>query len=63
MTVFPLWPRGGDQPAKRIILQVRHGSRAPLRLLPGLVLHETDGRYTPEADAVLKEGEALSLSD
>jgi len=60
LTLFPLWPRTGE-PAKRAILQVRHGARAPLRVLPGLALHEADGRYTPQADAVLRAGEAIVL--
>ena len=32
-----------------------------LTLLPGLVLHEQDGRYTTAADAVLREGAGLVL--
>ena len=58
VTVFPLWPRAGVA-AKRLIIQVRQGSRAPLQILPGLVLHDADGHYTPEADAVLREGASL----
>jgi tRNA1(Val) A37 N6-methylase TrmN6 len=53
LSVFPLWPKR-DIPAKRVLIQLRRGSRAPLSLLPGLVLHENDGRYTPEADAILR---------
>jgi tRNA1(Val) A37 N6-methylase TrmN6 len=49
------------RPASRVILQGRKGSRAAPRLLPGLVLHEEDGTYTAEAEAVLRGGEALSL--
>ncbi|HEY0282528.1 MAG TPA: methyltransferase [Rhizomicrobium sp.] len=60
VTVFPLWPRA-NAPAKRVIVQVRQGSRAPLAILPGLVLHAADGRYTPQADAVLRDGAALTL--
>jgi tRNA1Val (adenine37-N6)-methyltransferase len=60
VTVFPLWPREGEA-AKRVILQARQGSRAPLAIRPGLVLHEADGRYTAEADAVLRDGTALTL--
>jgi tRNA1Val (adenine37-N6)-methyltransferase len=58
--VFPLWPRSAET-AKRVILQVRKDSRAPLELLPGLVLHESDGRYTPAADAILRDGGSLAL--
>jgi len=60
VTVYPLWPRA-IVPAKRVIIQVRNGSRAPLVILPGLVLHDAGGRYTPEADAVLKDGEGLKI--
>ncbi len=60
ITIFPLWPRAGVA-AKRVILRLRKGSRAELALLPGLVLHETDGRYTRAAEAVLREGASLAL--
>jgi tRNA1(Val) A37 N6-methylase TrmN6 len=61
VTVFPLWPRR-DVQAKRVIVQVRTGARTPLQILPGLVLHEADRRYTEKADAVLRDGKALTLS-
>ncbi len=58
--IFPLWPRAGVA-AKRVILQARQGLRAPVQELPGLVLHEADGRYTEEVDAVLRGGGALAF--
>ena len=58
---FPLWPRQSEAP-KRVIVQARKGSNAPFALLPGLVLHTEDGSWTPEADAVLRRGNALALS-
>lgn len=58
--VFPLWPKAGAA-AKRVILQLRHGSRAPLKLAAGLVLHAEDGTYTPEADAILRDGAGLNV--
>jgi len=61
VSIYPLWPRAGE-PAKRVILLVRKGSAAPIKLLPGLILHAASGDYTPEADAVLRCGEALALS-
>ena len=61
IVVFPLWPRS-TEPAKRIILQIQKNSRAPLVVLPGLVLHDEHGRYTPEADAVLRGGASLALA-
>lgn len=61
VTIFPLWASEG-KPASRVIVQVRKNSRAPLCLLPGLVLHEADGRYTPEADAILRKAGSLALA-
>jgi len=61
LAVLPLWPRSGE-PAKRVIVAGRRGSAAPLALLPGLVLHRADGRYTPAAEALLRGGVALPLS-
>jgi tRNA1(Val) A37 N6-methylase TrmN6 len=62
VTLLPLFAKEGEA-ATRIIVQARKGSRAGLRLLPGLVLHEADGRYTAKAEAVLREGQALELGD
>jgi tRNA1(Val) A37 N6-methylase TrmN6 len=61
ITVFPLWP-GAGKPAGRILLQARKGNAAPLRLLPGLVLHEADGRNTETAEAVLRHAAPLVLA-
>jgi tRNA1Val (adenine37-N6)-methyltransferase len=61
VAAFPLFPRAGEAP-KRAIVQARKGSRAPFVLLPGLVLHQADGSWTSEADAILRRGTALALS-
>ena len=45
--------------AKRVIVRAVKGSKAPLVLTPGLVLHTADGGYLPEIDAVLRNGAAL----
>lgn len=58
--VFPLWPRAGT-PAKRVIVRARKGIRTRLALAPGLVLHASDGKYTPEAEAILRDGAPLRL--
>lgn len=47
-----------DQPAKRVLVQAVRGGRAPLSLLPALILHDRSGaKHTPEAEAILR-GEA-----
>ncbi len=57
--LLPLWPRAGV-PAKRILIQGKRGALGPDEVLPGLVLHEADGRYTPAAEAVLRDAAALT---
>lgn len=61
VAVLPLWPYAG-RPAKRVIVQARKGSRAPLTLLPGLALHEAGRRYSAAAEAILNEAAALPLA-
>lgn len=58
LRILPLHPRAGD-PAHRIIVSGRKGSRAPLQLLPGLVLHGAGNEFLPAVGAVLRDGEAL----
>lgn len=58
--LLPLWPRTGEA-AKLVLLRAVRGGRAPLTLLPGLALHLPDGCFTPDAEAYLREGMALSL--
>lgn len=53
LALLPIHPRAGGA-ASRVLLAGRPQSRAPFRLLPGLVLHEADGRYTSAADAILR---------
>jgi tRNA1Val (adenine37-N6)-methyltransferase len=59
-SVLPLWPKAGE-PARRVLVQVRKGSGAAFRLLPGLILHNNSGAYTPDADAILRGEAALAL--
>jgi tRNA1(Val) A37 N6-methylase TrmN6 len=43
-----------DQPAKRVIVRAVKTGKAPLALLPPLVLHEAGGQNSPEAEAILR---------
>lgn len=62
VAVFPLFPRAGEA-ASRVLIQGVKGSRARPRLLPGLVLHEADGRATRGAEAVLRHGAGLPITE
>ncbi len=58
--LLPLWPRAGTA-AKLVLLRATKGGRGPFRVEPGLVLHAPGGGFTPEADAILRKGQALAL--
>ncbi len=60
ITVAPLFPRA-ELAATRVIVQGVKGSRAALQLLPGLILHGDDGKFTPAAEAILREGAAWPM--
>lgn len=56
----PLSPRVGE-PASRVMLRGIKGSRAPLRISPGICLHGESNRFTPEIDRILKTPAPLDL--
>jgi len=50
-----------DQPAKRVLVRAIKTGKAPLQLLPALILHDrSSAKHTPQADAILKGETALS---
>lgn len=58
--ILPVQPHA-DAPAKRILVRARKGSRTPMRILPPLILHRSDGGYTEQADAILRDAAAIVL--
>ena len=60
LSIYPFWPKAG-RPARLVLLRAIRGGRGPTRLLAGLVLHQAGGAFTAEADAVLRDGAALTL--
>ncbi len=58
--VLPVHPAEGE-PASRIVVRAERGSRAPLRLMPGLVLHRAGGAWTEATDAILKGHASLAF--
>jgi tRNA1(Val) A37 N6-methylase TrmN6 len=53
--VFPLGP-------KRVLVQGNKKSMGSVTYMSGLDLHQPDGRFSPEADAILRGGGALMLA-
>ena len=60
VTILPIHPRNG-LPANRVLVQGRKGSRAPTRILPGLILHTQGQAFRPEIDDILRRGAPLQL--
>lgn len=58
--LLPLFPHSGE-PASRIIIVAVRASRAPLAIVPGMVLHQPDGGWTQEAQALLEGRATLPL--
>lgn len=58
--VLPIRPRLGENANRVIVIGVK-GSRAPLSVLPGFILHNEGNGFTSEADAILRGGAGLDL--
>jgi tRNA1Val (adenine37-N6)-methyltransferase len=58
--LFPLWPKA-ERPAKLILLRGMKTALTPMRLAPGLTLHNPDGSFTAATQAILGDGVALTL--
>lgn len=59
VAVKPVHPRD-DRPAKRVIVTARLGGRAPLALLPPLVMHEGEA-HSDEAEAILRGRAGIAM--
>ncbi len=62
VAIQPVHPKPGAA-AIRVLVRAVKASRAPLALLPGLLLNGADDRSTVEAEAVLREGATLPLAE
>ncbi len=50
-----------NEPAKRVIVRGIRGSRAPMSIVPGFVVHNDDGSFTEEAEAIFDGSGRLSF--
>ena len=60
INIFPLWAGEGKE-AKRFIFQGVKGAHGVTRLLPGLFLHEANGKYTGDAENVLRHAQGIKI--
>lgn len=61
VSLLPIYPKPGAA-AIRVLLRAVKASRAPLTLLPGLLLNGADGKPSAAAQAVLRDAATLPLS-
>lgn len=50
-----------NAPATRFLLRAKKGSRAPLKMLPDLVLRHDDGQVTDFAEGIFRHGHAIQM--
>ena len=55
LRITPLYPKA-EAPAIRVIIRGIKGSRAPVAITAGIILHEMDGTPTAAAKAILRDG-------
>ncbi len=58
LRITAVYPKA-DAPAIRLIVRGTKGSRAPVSITPGFILHEDDGTPAAAAKAILRNGCAL----
>lgn len=59
--ILPVLPKP-NRPATRVLVRGRRDARAPVTLLPPLVLQDGDGAPSQAAEAVLRHGAALAFA-
>jgi tRNA1(Val) A37 N6-methylase TrmN6 len=62
VTLLPVHPKEGAV-AIRVLVRATKASRAPLALLPGLVLADGTGQPTARARSLLRDGAVLPLGE
>ena len=60
LAILPVFPRAGDA-AVRILVSGIKGSRAPLQIRAGLILHGPDGKFTGEAEMIHRGERQLAM--
>ncbi len=59
ITVLPIYSKSA-QSAKRVIVTAQKDSKAPCKILPPFMVHDNDGKYTAQAQQILRQGTDFS---
>jgi tRNA1(Val) A37 N6-methylase TrmN6 len=60
ISIYPLWP-SAQKSAKRLLIRARKNSHASTKIFPGLVLHNAQGKYSEDAEKVLRHCGAIQF--
>jgi tRNA1(Val) A37 N6-methylase TrmN6 len=60
IVIYPIWSQK-NKAAKRIIISGQKGVKTPSKILPGLVLHQSNGSYSEEAEDILRHAQLINL--
>lgn len=55
ITILPIFSKA-NQTAKRVIISAQKDSKAPCKILPPLIMHDANGKYTLESEKILRQG-------
>ena len=58
LTIYPLWV-SDTRSASRVLIRGIKNVNGPTQLCRGLTLHGADGKYTPEAEGVLRHAQPI----
>jgi len=58
--IYPLWSTI-NKDANRVIIRARKGGKGNIALKAGLIVHTSEGTFTKEAEAILRQGAALNI--
>jgi len=61
LVLLPVAPRAGAEPI-RLLVRATKGAHGEAAQLPPLILNDPQGKPTPAAEAVLREGQSLTLT-
>lgn len=61
IAIVPIHSREGEA-AKRILIKMVKGSKAPIKIMPGIIMHDKEGGLTEHADALLNGQKRVDFS-
>ncbi len=61
LEILPVYSRA-DEASKRLVIRGTRASRAPMAIVPGIIIHERDGQFTTQARAIFDASARLAFA-